>query len=292
MHQPDYSISTPENVDLHLEIAGLGNRLLAQLIDGAIMLGVFLFILLIGVIFAVVVGAGGLDSKTKSILFAVIALVVIMLLFVLQNGYFMVFEGLWRGQTPGKRLAEIRVIEQNGQPIGWAAAIIRNLLRIVDSAMFLGILFILIDKNERRLGDMAAGTIVIRERKTEISTSAITMVTHAAADTSLDVGRVSPAEYDLLVDFLRRRESLDKAHRPNVAQKMALHFKEKLNDDSFTGSGSGSGSGSASGSAAAADPAAGAEGENARGAVATLSPDNAEEYLERLYLTYQQRALD
>jgi len=205
---------------------------------------------------------------------------VIMLIFVLQNGYFMVFEGMWHGQTPGKRLAEIRVIEQNGQPIGWAAAIIRNLLRVVDSAMFLGILFILIDKNERRLGDMAAGTIVIRERKTEISTSHITMVTPATADTSLDVGRVSPAEYDLLVDFLRRRDSLAKAHRPNVAQKMALHFKEKLSDDSFTAA------------SKSADEATQTEGEKARGAVATLSEDNAEEYLERLYLTYQQRAQD
>ncbi|MBS1988986.1 MAG: RDD family protein [Cyanobacteria bacterium SZAS LIN-2] len=270
MHQPDYSISTPENVDLHLEIAGLGNRLLAQLIDGAIMLGVFLFILLVGVLCAFVVTAGSFDSQTKSILFAVILMIIIFLLFVVQYGYFVVFEGLWRGQTPGKRMAEIRVIEQNGQPIGWAAAIIRNLIRIIDSIMFLGIIFILIDKNERRLGDMAAGTIVIRERKTEISTSQIKMLTAAKADASVDVGRVTPGEYDILVDFLRRRESLAKAHRPTVAQKLAVHFKEKLNDDG----------------------ALLADRDEAGKAVATLSDDKAEEYLERLYLTYQQRAQD
>jgi uncharacterized RDD family membrane protein YckC len=275
MHQPDYSISTPENVDLHLEIAGLGNRLLAQLIDGAIQLAVGLFFILLGVIAAVVVTASGLDSKTKSIFYAVIIMVIIFIIFVLQNGYFLVFEGIWRGQTPGKKAAEIRVIEQNGQPIGWPAAIIRNLMRLIDSLMFLGILVILMDKNERRLGDMAAGTIVIRERKTEISTSHIKMVTPAVVDTSIDVGRVTPAEYDLLVDFLRRRESLAKAHRPSVAQKLANHFKEKLSDSNIEFSA----------------PAEAAEGGGTAVAVG-VDGAKAEEYLERIYLTYQQRAID
>jgi uncharacterized RDD family membrane protein YckC len=278
MHQPDYSISTPENVDLHLEIAGLGNRLLAQLIDGAIQLAVGLFFVLIGVIFAVGVTASGLDSKTKSILYAVIIMVIIFVLFILQNGYFLVFEGIWRGQTPGKKAAEIRVIEQNGQPIGWSAAIIRNLMRLIDSVMFLGILIILMDKNERRLGDMAAGTIVIRERKTEISTSHIKMLSTATADTSLDVGRVTPAEYDLLVDFLKRRESLAKAHRPNVAQKMATHFKEKLSDSTIE---------------LGSQPEAAEGGSGPAVAVAAaVDGAKAEEYLERIYLTYQQRAQD
>jgi uncharacterized RDD family membrane protein YckC len=284
MHQPDYSISTPENVDLHLEIAGLGNRLLAQLIDGCIMLGVSIFFVLIGVTAALVVGASELDSKTKSIFYAVIVMVMIFLIFVLQNGYFLVFEGIWRGQTPGKRLAEIRVIEQNGQPIGWGASIIRNLLRMVDSIMFLGILVILMDKDERRLGDMAAGTIVIRERKTEISTSHIKMITAAAADTALDVGRVTPAEYDLLVDFLRRRDSLAKAHRPNVAQKLATHFKDKLSGTGNAAEGSAHGPGEGLGQ--------GQDQPKATAAAVGPGPDNSEEYLERLYLTYQQRAQD
>jgi uncharacterized RDD family membrane protein YckC len=275
MQQPDYSISTPENVDLHLEIAGLGNRLLAQLFDGFILTVVGFFIILLGVIAAFVVHSTISDSKMQGIAFAVIVLVVLVSIFTLQYGYFLVFEGAWRGQTPGKKIAQIRVIEQNGQPIGWPAAMIRNVLRIVDSLMFLGILVILIDKNERRLGDMAAGTIVIRERATEISTSKIKMVTGASADTSLDVGRVTPAEYDLLVDFLRRRESLGKGHRPNVAGKLATHFKEKLDQEDASGS-------SEHGAAAAG-----------RVAVAT-GPEgaNSEEYLERLYLTYQQRAQD
>jgi len=278
MHQPDYSISTPENVDLHLEIAGLGNRLLAQLLDGCIMLGVAILVLLVGVIGAAVITRTDLDSKTKGIIYAVIAMAIILLIFILQNAYFLVFEGVWHGQTPGKKLAEIRVIEQNGQPIGWSAAIIRNLMRLIDSVMFLGILVILLDKNERRLGDMAAGTLVIRERKTEISTSHIKMVTAATADGALDVGRVSPAEYDILVDFLRRRESLAKSYRPGVAQKLAVHFREKLNDSAGEG--------------APLEGAAGVAVLSAVDAGAAPQIDNAEEYLERLYLTYQQRAAD
>ena len=156
-------------------------------------------------------------------------------------------------------------------------------MRLIDSLMFLGILIILMDKNERRLGDMAAGTIVIRERKTEISTSHIKMVTAATADTSLDVGRVTPAEYDLLIDFLKRRESLAKAHRPNVAQKLAAHFKEKLSDSTIE-------FGAATQSAAGAEAGGGGGG----GAAVAVGAGgaNAEEYLERIYLTYQQRAQD
>ncbi len=276
MHQPDYSISTPENVDLHLEIAGLGNRLLAQLIDGAIMLGVSLVFVAFGVGAAIFITASDLDSKTKSIFYAVIIMVIIFVIFILQNGYFLIFEGIWRGQTPGKRAAEIRVIEQNGQPISWPAAIIRNLMRLIDSLMFLGIIIILLDKNERRLGDMAAGTIVIRERKTEISTAHIKMVTSAVADTSLDVGRITPAEYDLLVDYLRRRESLAKSHRPGVAQKLATHFKQKLSDSTIDFGGANAASEGAGGTAVAV----------------SVEADKADEYLERIYLTYQQRAQD
>ncbi|MBU6455612.1 MAG: RDD family protein [Cyanobacteria bacterium REEB67] len=273
MHQPDYSISTPENVDLHLEIAGLGNRLLAQLIDGLILLCVIIVIVLVGVVAAIGVSAAGMDSKTRSILLAVIAMVAVLTIFVIQNGYFLIFEGVWHGQTPGKKLAEIRVIEQNGQPIGWPAAIIRNLMRLIDSFMFLGILVLLLDKDERRLGDMAAGTIVIRERKTSLSTAQLKMVTAASIDTGLDVGRVTPAEYDLLVDFLRRRNSLARAHRPQVAMRMAEHFKEKLE-----------GNGTAA-------PLIGAS-EGSDGPRKVVVVDNAEQYLESLYLTYQQRAAE
>jgi uncharacterized RDD family membrane protein YckC len=262
MQQPDYSISTPENVDLHLEIAGLGNRLLAQLVDGFLISCIMLIVILLGVVLGLVANNITTDSRMRTIVIGVIVMVVILFMFILQNGYFFIFEGLWQGQTPGKKAAEIRVIEQNGQPIGWPAAFIRNLLRMVDSFFFIGVLLIIFDKTERRIGDMAAGTIVIRERKTEISSTAIKCVTAAAADLSLDVGRVSPDEYDLLIDFLRRRVSLAKSHRPMVAQRMAQHFRAKLDGTVYE------------------------EGQE------RPVESNPEQFLESLYLTYQQRAAE
>ncbi len=228
MQQPDYSISTPENVDLHLEIAGVGNRLLAQLIDSLINLLTALLVIIVALIAGFLISTLPLDTQTKNIWYGVLAMIAIFIIFIQLNCYFIVFEAIWQGQTPGKKVAEIRVIEANGQPLGWVGSIIRNLIRMVDQILFLGLLIMLFDKNERRLGDMAAGTIVIREHKPDISTTQLLLASPAGAGSLLDIGRVTPAEYDLIVDFLKRRKSLAKAYRPLVAQKLAKYFHEKL----------------------------------------------------------------
>lgn len=228
MQQPDYSISTPENVDLHLEIAGLGNRLLAQLVDSLINLLTAFIVIVIALITGYLISTSPLDAQSKNIWYGVLAMISIFIIFIQLNCYFIVFEAIWQGQTPGKKVAEIRVIEANGQPIGWAGAIIRNLIRMVDQILFLGLLVMLFDKNERRLGDMAAGTIVIREHKPDISTTQLLLAAPSGAADLLDIGRVTPGEYDLIVDFLKRRKSLAKAYRPLVAQKLAKYFHEKL----------------------------------------------------------------
>lgn len=240
-------------MDLHLEIAGVGNRILAQLIDFMI-IGVVVTMLVVVAALAcfAITSTAALDSKTKGVVIAVLAMFMIFLIFVLLNCYFIFFEGLWQGQTPGKKMAEIRVIEASGQPLGWVGAIIRNLLRMIDQFLLVGLLSMLLDTKERRIGDIAAGTIVIRERKSDISTSHI-KITASKADDAMDVGRVSPAEYDLLVDFLKRRNSLAGNYRPQVAGQLAEHFQNKL---------------------------------------ASHSEDNAETYLEKLFLAYQARATD
>lgn len=228
MQQPDYSISTPENVDLHLEIAGLGNRVLAQLVDSLINITTAFVVILTALIIGVFILLSPIDAQTKSIWYGLIAMISVFIIFIQVNCYFIVFEAIWHGQTPGKKVAEIRVIEANGQPIGWAGAIIRNLIRMVDQILFLGLMVMLFDKNERRLGDMAAGTIVIREHKPDISTSKILLSAPVGASNLLDIGRVTPEEYDLVVDFLKRRKSLAKAYRPLVAQKLSKYFHDKL----------------------------------------------------------------
>lgn len=258
MHNPDYSISTPENVDLHLELAGLGNRILAGIIDQTICLVLIVIMGLSAWGIFTLTSMSSMPSHIKGIAYGFIVMVLIFGSFIIHFGYHMFFEGTWQGQTPGKRVAQIRVIEQNGQPVTWPAVIIRNLVRVVDTGMmFIGVLSIMVDNNERRLGDLAAGTVVVRERNSELLTTAkddLALDGAKVVDADmLDIGRITPQEYELLLSFLKRRKTMAKKQRPVVALKLMEHFKEKLAD--------------------------------------TPSTKSPEEYLEGLYQAYRTRAL-
>jgi uncharacterized RDD family membrane protein YckC len=231
MTNPDYLISTPENVDLHLELAGMGNRIMAALVDRLLLGVVTLFIVIACVGGALAVDNMPLPTDTKTIVYYYLVGIGLLVLFVLNAGYFIFFEGMWHGQTPGKRVAQIRVIEANGQPVGWSSVFIRNLLRIVDEfpGVFLGILPMLIDKNERRFGDLAAGTLVIRERLQSLSTTGLRLTQGPAVEALVDTGQISPDEYGVLVSYLKRRESLTPNQRDQLGRSMAARFRDKLN---------------------------------------------------------------
>jgi uncharacterized RDD family membrane protein YckC len=180
MQSPDYSISTPENVDLHLELAGIGNRVLATLIDTLIAWTVIITIGLAFILVGFILDQTKVLSLPHNTLLMVTAMIAIFVAFVINFGYNIFFEGIWQGQTPGKKVARIRVIETNGQPVGWSGVCIRNLVRVLDTGLLLiGLLVMLIDRNERRIGDLAAGTLVIRERTTDLATSDIKLLTGA-----------------------------------------------------------------------------------------------------------------
>lgn len=235
MPTPDYSISTPENVDLHLELAGMGNRVLACLID------TFLTFAAIALIFLAAwgaftgIGMSPIPSHVKGIAYGFVLMVSLFVAFIVNFGYHMFFEGTWQGQTPGKRVAHIRVIEQNGQPVGWPAVIIRNLVRVFDQGVILvGLLSMIVDKNERRFGDLAAGTLVIRERASELTSKVAQLTTTppSAHPLVLDVGRITPEEYEILVSFLKRRTQMSRSHRPLVAKRLTEHFENRLGEQS------------------------------------------------------------
>ena len=229
MSTSDYSISTPENVDLHLELAGFGNRILACLIDGLLSFAAILLVFAIIAAAGVLVGLSPLPSTSRNVLTGIGLLLGILTSFAIMFGYYIFFEGMWQGQTPGKRVARIRVIDRNGQPVSWSAVIIRNLVRVLDQyILMLGVISMMIDKNERRLGDLAAGTIVIRERFSEFSTQNIALDFAVNQHDTLDIGRVTPQEYDLLVNYLRRRYNFSETQRANIAKELAEFFREKL----------------------------------------------------------------
>ncbi|MGF6087696.1 RDD family protein [Pseudomonas sp. 18173] len=142
-----YQVETPEGVDLPLRPAGLMVRALAFSID----LG--LRGLLLGVLFIALAMLGKLGAGLGSIL-----------LFVVNWWYMVLFEVLNQGRSPGKQWMGLRVVHDDGTPVGWSASLLRNLLRVVDLlpfGYFLGAISCLQHPHFKRLGDIAAGTLVI-----------------------------------------------------------------------------------------------------------------------------------
>lgn len=231
MQKPDYLISTPENVDLHLELAGLGNRILAAVLDH-LLIGAVLFATI-----AVCVGIGlgientPLPAETKTTAYWWLAGIGLFFLFIVNFGYFIFFEGTWHGLTPGKKVAGIRVIEANGQPVSWGSVFIRNLMRIIDElpGLYPGLIPMMLDKNERRLGDFAAGTLVIRERMPSLSTSGLNVSAAARKpDLFVDTGQISPERYSMLIGFLKRRGVMNLSERQRLASDMTDRFRSDL----------------------------------------------------------------
>lgn len=229
MQRPNYFISTPENVDLHLELAGLGNRIYACFIDTIISYAALFLIVVFTIAAAAATAIFPVPSSVRFFITcaeigfgAFLGLIVIF-------GYYIYFEGLWRGQTPGKRLVGIRVIEQNGQPVNWTSVSIRNLIRTIDMAFSLiGLLVMFIDTSERRLGDLAAATLVIRERLPKQTLPELNLNVETSKISNLDIGRLSAKEYDVLLSYIQRRNNLLLSQKPLLAQKLEHYFRVRL----------------------------------------------------------------
>jgi uncharacterized RDD family membrane protein YckC len=228
-----YLVETPEIVDLAYDVAGLGSRCLAAAIDTLLLL-----LLLGGMGLALFFLVGQLVGELAgSLVLAAWAL----LSFSALWGYYLAFELVWGGQTPGKRLLGLRAVREGGRPITAGASAIRNLVRLVDFLPFgygLGALVMFADPRSRRLGDLAAGTLVVREGAA-ISLESLTAqstpvpVSPRAADappTPLlpDLQRIAAADYELAQDFLRRRDRLGPEPRARLAAQLADALRARL----------------------------------------------------------------
>lgn len=171
----DLAILSAENVSFSVEAAGLGSRLAALFLDTALQLAVaFLATWASEGFFSQVISWNSLDPFTQSVLQGLAILGWFCLLFV----YFFVFEWLWDGQTPGKRVLGLRVTLANGLPLSFWPALVRNLVRLVDFLPFyygLGGLVAMSNGLSQRAGDFAAGTMVVREGRREKITKALSM---------------------------------------------------------------------------------------------------------------------
>ena len=227
------SVTTPERVVVEHDVAGVGSRALAQLVDGVILLvGYVLLFLLVY----------GLQSWLPQWLLVAVAIV---LFASLPLAYYILFE--WRrGTTPGKQVLRIRVVTEYGAPIGLRESATRNIMRVVD---FLPLLYVVggvvaaCSSRSQRLGDMAAGTVAVRVPKplpgraqaARTRGSFVDMVAHqpSAAD-------VAPAEItSVTAEYLRRRAKLGSQARADLAKRLAVRLEayvsrpDGLTDEQF-----------------------------------------------------------
>lgn len=170
---------------------------------------------------AQLVGAGELGPE--GVLWALA--IIVALTFGVVWGYYVFFELVWHGQSPGKRWIGLRVIKEGGYPIGFADSAIRNLLRIIDFLPFdctVGVVVMLLDRRSRRLGDLAAGTLVVKERRDlKVETLELDLdrrLEGAGAEGAADLvgveitnaDRLTPADHSLLREHFLRRQSLER----------------------------------------------------------------------------------
>jgi uncharacterized RDD family membrane protein YckC len=218
---------TPESVELEFVLAGIGNRTLALVIDYLIW-SFTLFLLLIAwaLLYSQVTW---LQSDSFRLWLSAIQL---MILFAVYIGYFILFETLWQGQTPGKRHVKIRVIRDDGRNVGIQQSVLRSLLRPIDDLFFLGILFIIFTPQEKRLGDWVAGTILIQEgqtvtnQKIDISPAATEL-----ASQLVETGRIAslaPDDFATIRKYLYRYPALDPAAKSQVSDRLARQILAKI----------------------------------------------------------------
>jgi uncharacterized RDD family membrane protein YckC len=219
-------IETPEQTVLEFEIAGIGSRFLALAYDTLLQILIGLGLLLI----MVVVGVAVPNSLKAGIWFLA---VILLAYFVLYFGYFTVFEIIRNGQTPGKKKEGLRVIKDSGRPITPSEAVGRNLMRIVDQlpAFYaVGIVSVLLSRQNKRLGDFVAGTIVVHEKSLEDAKSVwqSTQAGQATPATVYGSERLTPEEFALVETFLNRRSSLPADVRFDMADRIAKQIRSKL----------------------------------------------------------------
>lgn len=150
----DLVVTTPERVSFDYQVAGLGTRAIAQLLDLLIVSGILLAVFFV----AIAVGATGADTAAT--------LIAVMGGFVVVIGYFWVSEALWSGQTVGKRAFRLRAVGDRGEPLTFMQAGVRNIVRVVDFLPYaygVGLITLFANGKGKRLGDLAAGTIVVKD---------------------------------------------------------------------------------------------------------------------------------
>ncbi len=242
MQQDRVVIETPEHIRFSYELAGLGSRFLALVLDTLIQGAALLMVLIL------LSAINRLLNWTLPDLgeFAGLPITMVIIVFsmtLLVLAYFVVFELIWNGQTPGKRVGGMRVIRAGGGAIDLAASAIRNILRLVDSLpifYLFGGLFAFFTRASQRIGDLAAGTIVVKERLWEYPGEEKTAEPGEEAGVLAEVGdpavhrargyvsSLSAEQIRTICRFIERRNELSADMRSQLAMRIATALRERF----------------------------------------------------------------
>lgn len=228
----DIAVATPERVSLSLPVAGVGSRVLAYLVDlGLLFTGWIVLYFGLTLLVSDLVGLfEGLSGVVQTVL--------VVSVFAVQWMYWTACEQAMNGQTPGKRVLRIRVVRLDGSPVGFLESAVRNLCRAIDFlpvGYAAGLLTMLVNREHRRLGDLLAGTLLVRERAIDLDRYVVMAtpvealpVGPAAPTPSVAAPRLSPSELELVLDYLERTPWLVPAARERLAGQLFARFGAQL----------------------------------------------------------------
>jgi len=259
-------VVTPENIEIEYELAGIGSRFLANMLDSflqlAIYLGLWIVVGIVGLLLAL--SASAFSASVAAFFGEVEVAFALIAAFVILWGYFIWFETRWNGQTPGKRQIGLRVIRDGGYPINIFAAIIRNLIRVMDGmpivalaligigiaehssataamgglCILLPVLCLLLSGRYQRIGDFVAGTMVVKQRAPRVPTLEAlappprVLPEHLAAYALADIGRhvyeMSVPEYRAVRHYIDRRWQLPPQIQQTAAMRLAVPLMQRL----------------------------------------------------------------
>jgi len=242
MNSDQLNIDTPELVEIEMPLAGIGSRFIALLVDMLIWFAGFLVLMILIAVF--VPENAALSKIPKQWAVAL----VIFIVFLLFWGYFTLFEAFWNGRTPGKRVARIRVIQRSGRAIGLFESMARNLVRYIDMQPFplyaVGVIVFFVTRQHQRLGDLVAGTLVVRDRALEEpawgDSGARTITAQSFAPSApapephwafslpvTGIAKLSSTDLEVLEGFFARRLDMSLPTRQALAERIAQAIQAK-----------------------------------------------------------------
>jgi uncharacterized RDD family membrane protein YckC len=229
-------IETPEHYELEFSLAGIGTRFVAYLIDKVVQVlllaGLAVFVLTVFYILGRVFPQVNVPKELAGLLGRWMLALAVLVYGSVTGGYFILFEYLWNGSTPGKRAQHIRVIRKDGRPVTFMDAAIRNILRFVDilaEVYPIGLVVMFLDSKNRRLGDLTAGTLVVADESARLPSAPERTDEHFGdlVEARHAVNNMTPHDYRIVARFLARRTALEPDHREGLAREICTRLMAK-----------------------------------------------------------------